>query len=341
MGTSSGRTRSQLRWDVTSGRIHAVGHDTFRSGPGPATPLSRSLAVAVATDGVVSGALAAVLHRSDAGAAPVADVTVDRTASAKRPGLRHRLLAPDRIVEVAGFRCTDGLQTLVDLAHRGPDDGWEQALESFLRRGLVTTKALEDELPHLGRMRMKGTARIRRILLMRPVGAPPTESLLETLMVQIARLVPGLGPPQRQVEVFDRWGDFVARVDLAWPELGIFIELDGQQHAGQPVYDASRETAVVAATGGSAVEAAGGERGGLGRVELGLDDVEAAVPEAGVGEVAADDAAELLGRPSSRRRRAGGGSGARSPSPAPRTGGTPTGRAAGRRRRRRRSRACR
>jgi very-short-patch-repair endonuclease len=38
-------------------------------------------------------------------------------------------------------------------------------------------------------------------------------------------------------------------VDLAWPELGVFVELDGEHHKGQPVYDASRETAIVAATG--------------------------------------------------------------------------------------------
>ena len=43
--------------------------------------------------------------------------------------------------------------------------------------------------------------------------------------------------------------EFVARVDLAWPDLGLFIELDGEHHLGQPVYDASRETAIVAATG--------------------------------------------------------------------------------------------
>ena len=30
---------------------------------------------------------------------------------------------------------------------------------------------------------------------------------------------------------------------------GVFFELDGQHHEGQPVYDARRETAVIAATG--------------------------------------------------------------------------------------------
>jgi very-short-patch-repair endonuclease len=41
----------------------------------------------------------------------------------------------------------------------------------------------------------------------------------------------------------------IARLDLCRPDLGFFVELDGQHHEGQPVYDASRETAVVAATG--------------------------------------------------------------------------------------------
>jgi hypothetical protein len=227
VGQRTGRTRSQLRADVEAGRLHRVGHDIYRTGPGPATDLARALGVVVATDGVASGQLAALLHRLDAGAAPVVDVTVDRTASAKRTGLRHRLLDPERIIEVAGFRCTDGLQALVDLAHRLSDDQWEQAFESAHRLGLVTPSALEDELPHLGRQRIKGTRRIRRVLLQRPDGAPATESLLETHLVQLARLVPWLPPPQRQVDVFDRWGRFVARVDLAWPELGLFIELDG------------------------------------------------------------------------------------------------------------------
>ena len=53
----------------------------------------------------------------------------------------------------------------------------------------------------------------------------------------------------RQHLVENKHGDFVAKVDLCWPDLGIFIELDGQQHKDQPVYDARRQTAVSAATG--------------------------------------------------------------------------------------------
>lgn len=38
----------------------------------------------------------------------------------------------------------------------------------------------------------------------------------------------GLVRPEPQVEVFDERGSLVARVDFAWPELGVFVEFDGR-----------------------------------------------------------------------------------------------------------------
>lgn len=38
-------------------------------------------------------------------------------------------------------------------------------------------------------------------------------------------------------------------IDLCWPELGIFLELDGQGHKEQPVYDASRQNEITRLTG--------------------------------------------------------------------------------------------
>jgi hypothetical protein len=158
---------------------------------------------------------------------------------------RRRNLPPERITRVAGVPCVDALQALIDLASVVDDLVWEQALETALRKRLTTIDHIEQAV----RIRTPGAARIRRVLAVRPPDAPPTESMLETLMVQLMRAVPGIGPPTRQLEVFDRHGQFVARVDLSWPGDGVFFELDGQHHTGQPVYDASRETAVVATTG--------------------------------------------------------------------------------------------
>jgi len=228
---------SKLKWGETHGRWRRVRRGVYADGPDDPSRLDEALAYVIATGQVASGALAAVLHGLDG-------VELD-----DRP-VRRRALEPARIVEVEGFPCTDGLQTMVDLVACVDDLVWEQALESALREGLLRSVSdLEDALPTLGRSRAPGTARIRRVLALRPPGAPPTGSILETLMVQLARQVPGLPPPVRQYRVCNECGECFAMIDLSWPDIGLFVELDGEQHKGQPHYDARRESAVVAATG--------------------------------------------------------------------------------------------
>jgi hypothetical protein len=150
---------------------------------------------------------------------------------------------PVDAIVVDGLPCASARQVLIDLADTLDDDAWEQALESALRKRLLRIDELDD-LPRSCR----GVRRIRRVLERRG-NVPPTESLLETLAVQLIRTVPGMPEPVRQHRVVRADGSFIARVDLCWPDLGIFIELDGQHHKGQPVFDANRQTAVVAATG--------------------------------------------------------------------------------------------
>lgn len=244
----SGMTRAQLRHGEATGRWVRLGRANYRFGADPATQLDRCLGPAAAADAVVGGRVAGVLFGFDAVELAGPELSRPPGSSNDRPGVRRREL-PFGTVDIGGFTCTSPLQTLIDLAAVLTDLVWEQALESALRKRLVDIGDLERALPELARRRTPGCRRIRRVLALRPAGAPATGSLLETLFVQLRRLVPASTEPRRQVEVRNRHGDFVAFVDFAWPELGIFIELDGRQHAGQPVYDATRETAVVAATG--------------------------------------------------------------------------------------------
>ncbi|MDQ6929009.1 MAG: DUF559 domain-containing protein, partial [Actinomycetota bacterium] len=232
-----------------TGRWRLIARGVYGDGPERPTAQDRAFAVVLRSGGIASGRLAGVLHGFDGVTFDGLDMTLRPGRSAYLPGVRRRLLEPGRVTVVSGIPCTDGLQTLVDLAASLDDLVWEQALEFGFRKQLLVIGQLEELLPELGRGRTPGTRRIRRVLLLRPAGAPATESLLETLMVQLIRTLPNLGEPVRQLEIYDEYGNFVARVDLAWPELGLFIELDGQQHAGQPLYDSSRETAIVAVTG--------------------------------------------------------------------------------------------
>jgi hypothetical protein len=246
---ADGGTRSQLRTGVRRRAITPVDYGVYADGPEPPSRFERALARMLASNTPAWGTVAGVLHGFD---------SVAVTALPRR-----RRVPPldDTLVTVQGVVCTSPLQTIVDLAETLDDITWEQALESGLRyrrdpdnerRRLPPLFHIADLaalLPTLARTRRHGSARIRRVLDLRGLATPATESLLETLMVQLIRTLPGIPTPTRQYEVFDRHGVFVARVDLCWPELGIFIELDGQQHEGQPVYDASRQTAVCAATG--------------------------------------------------------------------------------------------
>jgi hypothetical protein len=207
-----------------------VQRGVYAEGPEPPTPLDRERAQVLSADSTARGALAGVLLGLDS-------VHLDGMP------LRKGRVIDDRTTVIGGVRCVSARQALVDLAGHLDDDTWEQALESALRKRLICLASFDD-LP----LNVPGVRRIRRVIARRG-DVPPTESLLETLMVQLIRSVPTLPEPVRQYRVTWSDGSFIARVDLCWPDLGVFIELDGQGHKDQPIYDAHRQTAVVAATG--------------------------------------------------------------------------------------------
>ena len=222
-----GLTNHALKWGEQTGKWRRVQQGIYAEGPEDPTPFDRARAKVMASGSPARGSLAGLLFGLDS-------ITLD--------GAPTRRTAPESTTMVAGLRCADPRTVLLDLAATLDDDTWEQALESALRKRLVTLASFDD-LP-----RVPGVKRIRRVLTRRGDG-PPTESLLETLAVQLCRTVPDLPRPVRQHRITLDDGTFVARVDLCWPHLAIFLELDGQGHKRQPVYDAARQTAVVAATG--------------------------------------------------------------------------------------------
>lgn len=234
-----GHTKDEIAWAVAKGRLLRPCPGAFADpGDGPLTAIDEAVARVIATGDAATGLVGARLLGLDA---------VDEVAV---PAWRRRRAVmfggEPRLVDGVLVACP--LQIIVELAALLDDLHWEQSLESGLRKNLFTIADIEDLLPELSGSRTPGAPRIRRVLRLRPTGAPPTESLMETLMVQIARRTDGVPEPDRQVVVTD--GDrFVARVDLAWVPVGGFTELDGQGHKGQPEYDASRETDVVATTG--------------------------------------------------------------------------------------------
>jgi very-short-patch-repair endonuclease len=240
-----GLSPEAIRHGARTGEWSDAGYGCWAKGPAPVTDLERSIAGARATRGGISGTAAGEFYGLDNVTTQRVDFTVPPDTSNLRAGARRRYV---KFAHVNGVRLTSGTQTLLDLAACLDDLTWEQALESALRKHLTAIDFVLAQLPVMSASRTPGVKRIRRVLALRPDGAPPTESLLETLAVQMFRAA-GLPDPRRQVVVCNEQGVFIARVDLAWPELGVFVELDGQHHAGQPVHDANRQNRVQGATG--------------------------------------------------------------------------------------------
>jgi very-short-patch-repair endonuclease len=238
-------TRSRIEWAVSTGRWTLIIRGVYGRGPEAPSELDIGRATALVTGGVAHGLLAGELHNFDGVKCVAPEVWVPRSANADREGVRRRSKMPTDTVEIGGVMCTTAADTLIELTSRLDDDRWEQALEFCLRKKHVTREPI-DAWP---RGTSDAARRVRRVIRARAgLEIPHTDSLLETLAIQLIRRA-GLPTPVRQHPVRDRSGRVVARLDLAWPALGIFVELDGQQHRDQPVYDARRQTLATAITG--------------------------------------------------------------------------------------------
>lgn len=229
-------TEMELRWGHKTGKWVQVVRGVNALGAKAPSPYEVAIARVMASGAVAPAIISARLLEFDS-------ITIPREI----PRSRTVPVSPEPVL-INGIWCMNPLQALVGLASVVDDLVWEQALESALRKGLCKLEELSDVVPLLTASRTAGSPRIKRVLALRPEAAPPTGSLLETLAVQMCRTNSSIPEPVRQHEVVDG-GGFRSHLDLSWPDLGGFSELDGEGHLLQPVYDANRETRVVAATG--------------------------------------------------------------------------------------------
>lgn len=143
---------------------------------------------------------------------------------------RSKGLKPFDVVTRAGIPLTWVPRTLLDLASVLDDDDVEAALESALRKGLVSISYLERYLGRFSAPGRNGCGALRRILHRRSADDPPTGSLFETRLYQCLRRA-GLPLPERQV-VVERDGRFVGRVDFCYPDANLVIEAESYEHHG-------------------------------------------------------------------------------------------------------------
>lgn len=150
------------------------------------------------------------------------------------PGLnihRTRTLEPRDLQKRSGLVVTSPSRTLIDLASVLPRDELENALDDALRRTIVSVRGLTDRLAKIG----GGIARLgslRRLVADR-AGGPAMGSPAEArFRRRLARS--GLPMPVPQYEVLDGSGKLIARVDFAYPDKRLALEIDGwTYHSGR------------------------------------------------------------------------------------------------------------
>ena len=113
-------------------------------------------------------------------------------------------------------------RTVVDLGAVVEDDVVEQALDDALRQGF-NPLWISQTLERVDRPGPSGAPALRRVLARPDRRGPLPESVFERVVERACRAI-GMPRPVRQHEVRDRQGRLVARLDLAWPELGIGVE---------------------------------------------------------------------------------------------------------------------
>lgn len=179
----------------------------------------------------VSHTSAAYLHRFlDVAEPKHLDVLVPRGRRAQVGDLRlhtSRAIGDDEITVVAGLRVTTKARTLCDLAATTGMAALERLALDLVRRD----RAVLDQLGELlaRHVTVQGRRRLVEVLLRLPVDAAALGSPLEVVLVaELLRL--GVPMPTLQYHVRDRGGAVVKRVDLAWPDLRIVLEIDGRAY---------------------------------------------------------------------------------------------------------------
>jgi hypothetical protein len=245
-----GIDRKQLQRLVSKGALVREARGVYRLAGAPLGIRERALAATYRIAGVVSHETAAQLwgHFGAGFDGTVIHLTVSRSFHpVQRPGvIVHTTRRPlDGLTTTrAGVTVTRPLRTVLDVSAHCLDD---QQLQGFLNfcvsEHLVTIRSLERYVSSKGRG-VRGLTRLRRLV----AGSCELDSLAEAQLVSVLA-VAGVEPPVTQFAVRDERG-FVGRVDLAWPDCRVALELDGYRYHSDArtfVTDRERGNRIVAA----------------------------------------------------------------------------------------------
>ena len=233
-----GMSKTQRHDRVDRGLLVRCEHNVFRVAGAPVTWQQRVLSSCLASDGVASHRTAATLRTFGLWPAALTELTVEPNRRYRSDvAIVHRSVDDPHIDAgtIDGLPVTSVPRTLLDLGSVVSQDRLEKCVERALFRRVTSLGALWKYIDEVGRQGRRGVQPLRAVLELRG-RVPATESDLETEMLQLLRGA-GLPEPVRQHEVVVASRRF--RIDLAYPDLKIALEIDGDEpHFGASKTDA-------------------------------------------------------------------------------------------------------
>jgi hypothetical protein len=234
-----------IRWRLRTGRWELVLPKVYRLAGTVETWDQRIMAVCLHWG---PGAVAS--HRAAAKLRGLCDqrharveITVDRGRNRVRPRgvVVHRVTEPipwEDVAKIGGIPVTKPARTLLDLASTEREEIAARFVDDAVRRRLVTLSHLERWLSDPRRKGHRGVPTLRRLVKERAV-LGVTESSLESRALSLLREA-GLPIPELQYSV-EVLGTVIARLDFAYPEQRVAIEVDGFRfHDTRHGFDAER-----------------------------------------------------------------------------------------------------
>ena len=220
---------------IRSGRLLWVQPRVLRLSGTPSTWHQALIAAQLSARGVVSHRSAAQLWGLVGGPEQI-EVSVGggRHPQLAPPARAHRIkdIHPELAVRRQGLRITDPRRTLVDLGLVLPPRQISDALSRALTTKLVTLDDVRWLREALGRQGRNGTGIIGELLDRRRRTEGREESVLESRFVDLLTHL-NIDLPSLQHEVWES-GRFVARVDAAYVDIKLAIELDGYETRESP-----------------------------------------------------------------------------------------------------------
>lgn len=204
------------------------------------TPLKRAEAAWLWSrrHGVLAGTSAAAIHgtkwlpQND----PVELIHTNRRAPRGISVWSDRLLRDEQTV-IDGLPVTTPARTAFDIGRRNAIDLAVERLDALMNATGTSVADIETVMAH--HRGARGLTRLAHVLDLADGGAEsPWETRTRLIVVRA-----GFAAPQTQLVVRNRFGDFVARLDMGWKDHKVGIEFDGAQHwtdAGQRSRDIDR-----------------------------------------------------------------------------------------------------